>query len=242
VIEEEWRACDDFEVVFDYLESTALPQRKLRLFEVASARRFTSRMSQPVLVNALNVAELFADGLIAQAELASAHQASRELENESAMNEEDLLETDALHYGAKAVREVTAPDAPGYCAGTPAMIEHVISAVTYTFPSARKGNHEEQVAFFEQVSACEKRSIAELVHDVFGNPFRPAAFSKSWGTDTAVSLARQMYGSRDFSAMPILADALQDAGCDNAEILDHCRGPGPHVRGCWVVDLVLGKV
>ncbi|MDY3562094.1 hypothetical protein R5W23_003540 [Gemmata sp. JC673] len=50
-----------------------------------------------------------------------------------------------------------------------------------------------------------------------------------------------MYESRDFSAMPILADALQDAGCDRADILDHCRGPGQHVRGCWVVDLVLNK-
>jgi hypothetical protein len=50
-----------------------------------------------------------------------------------------------------------------------------------------------------------------------------------------------MCESRDFGAMPILADALHDAGCDNADILDHCRGPGPHVRGCWVVDLVLGK-
>jgi hypothetical protein len=50
-----------------------------------------------------------------------------------------------------------------------------------------------------------------------------------------------MYDSREFSAMPILADALQDAGCDSHDILDHCRGPGPHVRGCWVVDLVLAK-
>jgi hypothetical protein len=57
-----------------------------------------------------------------------------------------------------------------------------------------------------------------------------------------VLLARQTYESRDFSTMPILADALQDAGCDNADVLDHCRGPGPHVRGCWVVDLALSKV
>jgi hypothetical protein len=70
---------------------------------------------------------------------------------------------------------------------------------------------------------------------------RPTAFSPSWRTDTVTALARQMCESRDFSALPILADALQDAGCDNAEILDHCRDPGPHVRGCWVVDLVLGK-
>jgi hypothetical protein len=80
-----------------------------------------------------------------------------------------------------------------------------------------------------------------LVCDIFGNPFRPVPFSPEWRTDTTLTLARQMYESRDFSAMPILADALQDAGCESAEILDHCRGPGPHVRGCWCVDLVLGK-
>jgi ankyrin repeat protein len=70
---------------------------------------------------------------------------------------------------------------------------------------------------------------------------RPVTFAPQWRTDAAVALARQMYESHDFGAMPILADALQDAGCDNADILDHCRSPGPHVRGCWVVDLVLGK-
>ena len=64
----------------------------------------------------------------------------------------------------------------------------------------------------------------------------------AWRTDTVIALARQMYESRDFSAMPILADALQDAGCDSPDILDHCRDPhATHVRGCWVVDLVLGK-
>jgi len=81
----------------------------------------------------------------------------------------------------------------------------------------------------------------DLLRDVFGDPFRPAALAPDWRTDTAVQLARQMYDGRDFALMPILADALQDAGCENADILTHCRGSGPHVRGCWVVDLVLGK-
>ena len=81
-----------------------------------------------------------------------------------------------------------------------------------------------------------------LVRDIFGNPFRPVAFNPAWRTDTALTLARQMYDSRDFGAMPILADALQDAGCDSEDVLNHCRGADtPHVRGCWVVDLVLGK-
>jgi hypothetical protein len=78
--------------------------------------------------------------------------------------------------------------------------------------------------------------------DIFGNPFRAVAFDPSWRSSTAVAVARQMYESRDFTGMPVLADALQDAGCDNDDVLTHCRGDGVHVRGCWVVDLVLGKV
>ena len=86
-------------------------------------------------------------------------------------------------------------------------------------------------------------TLAQLAicHCVFGNPFRPVSFLPAWRTDTTLALARQMYESRDFSAMPILADALQDAGCDSPDILSHCREPGQHVRGCWAVDLVLGK-
>jgi hypothetical protein len=83
----------------------------------------------------------------------------------------------------------------------------------------------------------------ELVRDIFGpNPFRPVAFDPAWRTSTTVALAQQMYDARDFGLMPILGDALQDAGCENEDILAHCRDAnGTHVRGCWVVDLVLGK-
>jgi hypothetical protein len=80
-----------------------------------------------------------------------------------------------------------------------------------------------------------------LIREVFGPSLAPITVDPDWRTDTAVTLAAQMYESRDFSPMPILADALQDAGCDNEDILSHCRSDGPHVRGCWVVDLVLGK-
>jgi hypothetical protein len=81
-----------------------------------------------------------------------------------------------------------------------------------------------------------------LAQDIFGNPFRPVAFDPAWRTGTAVALANTMYDARDFAAMPILADALEEAGCDVPDVLNHCRDPkGVHVRGCWVVDLVLGK-
>jgi hypothetical protein len=89
---------------------------------------------------------------------------------------------------------------------------------------------------------AESAVQALLVLDIFHSPFRSVEFSPDWRTDTAVALARQMYEAREFGAMPILADALQDAGCDNDDVLTHCRDVNqPHVRGCWVVDLVLSK-
>jgi hypothetical protein len=82
---------------------------------------------------------------------------------------------------------------------------------------------------------------ARLVHDLVGNPFRPANLNSSWRTSNVTALAQSIYEDRAFDRLPILADALEDAGCDNADILNHCRQPGEHVRGCWVVDLVLRK-
>ena len=87
-----------------------------------------------------------------------------------------------------------------------------------------------------------------MLHDLFGNPFRPVTLDPSWLTPTVTSLAQAIYDDRqlpsglfDNQRIGVLADALEDAGCDNADILNHCRQPGVHVRGCWVVDLVLGK-
>ena len=85
------------------------------------------------------------------------------------------------------------------------------------------------------------RPVMAIVRCIYGNPFRPATADPSWLTSTVVALARSIYADRAFDRLPILADALEDAGCDAADLLSHCRGDGPHVRGCWAVDLVLGK-
>ena len=88
----------------------------------------------------------------------------------------------------------------------------------------------------------EKARYAAHLRCQFGNPFHPVAFDPALRTSDALALARGIYEKKAFDRMPILADALQDAGCDNADILDHCRDTSAqHVRGCWVVDLVLGK-
>ncbi|HEY1186580.1 MAG TPA: hypothetical protein VGE74_02935 [Gemmata sp.] len=88
---------------------------------------------------------------------------------------------------------------------------------------------------------AEMGAQCALLREIFGNPFRPVALAPEWRTDTVVLLAQQVYNSHDFGAMPVLADALQDAGCVAADVLSHCRSEGPHMRGCWVVDWVLGK-
>jgi hypothetical protein len=82
----------------------------------------------------------------------------------------------------------------------------------------------------------------DLIRDLIGNPFRPPDPSASWWRDaTAALVARVIYEERCFEQLPLLADALEEAGCDDVEVLRHCRGPGPHSRGCWVVDAALGK-
>jgi hypothetical protein len=94
---------------------------------------------------------------------------------------------------------------------------------------------------WSQVNAAEVEWFRDNAYRIFGgHASRLVAFSSSWRTDTAIALARRMDAAQDYSAMPIFADALQDAGCDDARILDHCR-LGSHVRGCWVVNLVLGQ-
>ncbi|VTR95537.1 Uncharacterized protein OS=Sorangium cellulosum (strain So ce56) GN=sce5710 PE=4 SV=1 [Gemmata massiliana] len=94
---------------------------------------------------------------------------------------------------------------------------------------------------YEEARCAENKAQADLVRDIFGNPFRPVVVDSSWLTSDVLALATGVYEGRVFDRMPILADALQDAGCDNEDVLSHCRGDGLHVRGCWVVDLLLGK-
>jgi hypothetical protein len=85
---------------------------------------------------------------------------------------------------------------------------------------------------------------AALLRDISGNPFRKIAVDPAWlawNGGSALSMAKRIYEEPCFEDIPVLADALEEAGCDNADLLTHCREPGEHVRGCWVIDLLLGK-
>jgi hypothetical protein len=107
------------------------------------------------------------------------------------------------------------------------------------------------VAYYSEGRDAQRAAHLVLVRCVFGNPFRPVAPDpswRSWHKGAIRKLAEGIYDNRslpdgalDTSRLAILADALEEAGCTDRAILDHCRGPGRHVRGCWVVDLLLGK-
>ncbi|MFO0821747.1 MAG: hypothetical protein U0792_01285 [Gemmataceae bacterium] len=210
--EEVWLGCDDVGDMVEHI-GLAASARKVRLLGCACVRwAWEWGMGEPT-PEAICVGEAFADGVATAEEVSLA---AREMNTEWREHEE-------------AYRPY-----PRTCEWTEMLLD--------TDARAWLGELHPYTADMHIGDEPEWQGIVRFAHDIFGNPFRPVAFDPAWRSDTAVSLAKQMYESRDFDAMPILADALQDAGCDNADILNHCRDPQQtHVRGCWVVDLVLNK-
>jgi hypothetical protein len=110
--------------------------------------------------------------------------------------------------------------------------------------AAKAANHAAW-ASSEPTRAAECKAQAALLRCIIGNPFHPVPSLPpslvAWNGGVVLKLARVMYDEHRFSDMPLLADALEEVGCDDADILVHCRGPGPHVLGCWVLELLLAK-
>jgi hypothetical protein len=219
--EAEWLAC----AALDRMLAAVRPEasdRKLRLFACACARRAWQRLWQRPAREAVEAAERLADGLLAEADLAPVRQAS-------AAHYDQATHADAA--AAWLGRWITAPEAIDAAAAAASAARAVLA------PAGTQHRRAEQVA--EQQAQCR------LLRDVFGPlPFRPVAIDPKWLTwnhGTVPAIARRIYEERAFHDMPILADALEDAGCTEADLLAHCRAGGPHVRGCWAVDLLLGK-
>ena len=100
---------------------------------------------------------------------------------------------------------------------------------------------QQKVKNSEDESESEMGKQIELLREVVGNPFCPVTVDPKWVTPTVKKLAQFAYDKRHFDDLPILADVLEEAGCEDVEILEHCRSEAPHMRGCWVIDLLLGK-
>lgn len=238
--EEVWAACPAADFLFFHIENArlegrrALNERKLRLFGCACCRLLWPNLTHPSSRAAVEAAERYADGANTEDELIAAGEAAEGILPKGRIvvpHAEDPRRAEYLRLApAWAAGSVVRSEGDGWPYSTHVndIIEKVMEATEY-----------EPFTLNREVTEA---ALCAFLRDIFGNPFRPAVFSPSWRTDTAVALARTMYDSRDFSAMPILADALQDAGCGNTDVLNHCRDANQvHVKGCWVVDLVLGK-
>jgi hypothetical protein len=221
--------------------------RRLRLFGCACCRRIWDLIYDERSRVAVEGAEKFSDGLVGRRDLnkncstarAATEAARAQLESWNAQGvfpyQTALVgeaERVASFHAALAAAWVCCRD-PNDCWQVSTEAAKAVRAATYA-----PGRQEE-------TSVSEVREDqAELLRDIFGNPFRPVTTETTWlrwRDQTIPGLARSIYNERCFEDLPILADALEDAGYNNRDILSHCRGPGPHVLGCWVVDLLLGK-
>jgi len=200
----------------------AASERKLRLFACCSAELAWRSMLQRDVPAPLELAWAAADDSSRESELSA--EAPKPTGPASAAP--DLAEW----FADQALEAACRPQG----ARSASQARHAVEALAVRLAA----DNEQDTASASQEA---RTALASFLRDIFGNPFRPVMFPPDWRTDTTVALAHTMYDSRDFSAMPILADALQDAGCPHEDVLNHCRFGGVHVRGCWVVDLVLGR-
>src|SRR5262245_48078436 len=206
-----------------YFMGRKVGKRRRRLIACACCRRIWPTLGDERSRRAVEVAELFADGVANEEELAAAHRAA---------NWADLdLNVKIMNY------PVRQREGPWRVWKAAVAAKH--AANEYRPDVALE--HARDAVYDGSLLDREHAAQAVLVRDILGNPFRPVAFDPAWRTPTAVALAQAIVDERAFERMPILADALEEAGCASRDVLKHCRGKGPHARGCWVLDLVLGK-
>jgi hypothetical protein len=212
VDEEAWLTGTDPGLMLAYLRIRRAGERKLRLFALACCRRVADTIKAERVRQALDVAEQVADGRAEPAALAQA--------------------------GA-----------------TLAAGDHGAARAVFLFdPYVGARQSAEQAARFRLVAAglgpawsvyaagADERAVqAGLLRDLFGNPFRPVAIDPRWLTPDVRQLAAVIHEEQAFDRMPVLGDALEEAGCVEPAVLEHCREGGEHVRGCWVVDGLTGR-
>jgi hypothetical protein len=215
--EVEWMQCQEPAPLLTYLQWRG-SDRKLRLFAAACCRRMQYLLPRQG-GKIIEVAERRADGLAGQAEVEAA-----------AASLPDPPPSPIIG-GFGPVRQTAIRKALLAILVRPVGAAQIAAQVAAAVCSVREREEEPRIQCI-------------FLRDLFGNPFRSGALDRSWLTwkeGTISKLAQAIYQEGAFDRLPIVADALEEAGCTDAAILDHCRGPGPHIRGCWVVDLILGK-
>ena len=204
--------------------------RKFRLFACACCRQVLNPFVSRLVVGAVTAAEAFADREISADTLTGIREVVAQVVID-ADREGTHRETP---YFDQLLRACLSVCHPGNAAESAQDTSHATASAAADVQGVRYAT--------QPAERSEELAVqADLFRDIFGNPFRSSEIQLEWLTDTVGALARGIYADRAFDRMPILADALQDAGCDDDDVLNHCREPREHVRGCWVVDLLLGK-
>jgi hypothetical protein len=193
-------------------------------------------LTNPTSREAIEAAEKYADGHLDAEVLQTTFFAAT-----SAARQARLSKAPGDTLAACAAECASARDQAMDLEGARRVAHHAADAVySWTF---HKAGTNDRAAFDAGNKAKETERLAQcdLLRCLFGNPFSPITLEASPLTTTIVQIAEDIYTERAFERMPVLADALEEGGVTNTEVLAHLRGPGPHARGCHVLDLILGK-
>jgi hypothetical protein len=213
--ESDWlESTDPQEMLLGLPEPGPVSNRKLRSFAYACCLRMSSRLTHRLSREAMSLAERYTDGVATDLEM------------------ENLAHRFMEEYNARLARA-----GGDWAAMNTVDLDAAYAMALQTFPA----NTAFTVWAAAEDQAEERATQCQCLRCILGNPFRPVTIDPAWRTSNVTALAQAIYDDRAFDRLPILGDALEDSGCDNAEILGHCRSGGEHVRGCWVVDLMLGK-
>jgi predicted metal-dependent HD superfamily phosphohydrolase len=241
--EREWLVSGDPSRMLTLLRDKA-SERKLRLFGCGCCHRLVEISGEGLIKNLKELTEGYADGRVMDVELRNARSTYFDYFDgpwfDSGDREWEKIEDIQFKSAVAAAVFSVAGGSVDNCevnSDSPA-IDQVLEVIRWTEIVA---NRVVKPASLEHLTSGQREFEAGLLREIFGNPFHAVRVDRSWLSNSGIGLANSIYDERAFDRMPILADALEDAGCDNADILEHCRQPGEHVRGCWVVDLILGK-
>jgi hypothetical protein len=224
--EAEWLACADPETLLDFLRDRTT-ERKFRLFAVSAIWQLMMSFGDNETKKVVEVVSQAAEGAFNRSEL---------------RDEREKIGTWSYPSVPASLTSDYVTRAAGLGLETDPLraVLMMVSAVTHLEAELLTKKPSDPASRDLVRLQCSCRLISQI-NDIFGNPFRSTGIKRDWRTSTVLALTQGIHTDRVFDRLAILADALQDAGCENEDILNHCRSESVHVRGCWVIDLILGK-
>jgi hypothetical protein len=247
--EAEWAECQEPQTMLDWLQVTGkLYDRKARLFAVAVCRRIWSLLIDKRSRRAVETAERFADGRATERALQAAYNRAYDADEEIG----EGTDSPAFQDAPGEFEDRVALEGAATAATTSASAKMTEAPALAASLAARAVGFKEPGPRWKAAILGEAREQAALLRCIFGNPFRPPTPLDpawlAWGGGTVQRLAEAAYEERqlpsghlDRARLAVLADTLEESGCGDASLLGHLRSPGPHVRGCAVIDALLGK-